>query len=164
MRANSNFEQRRFVMRMKRIGTLLTGLLMVACAATVFAAPGKGGRGSGGWGMGGGYQRMYSPATVETVSGEVISVDRITPMKGMGTGIHLQLKTDKETLSVHLGPAWYIERLDAQIEKGNTIEVKGSRVTVAGKPAIIAAEVKMGDALLTLRDNSGIPVWSGWRR
>ena len=85
-------------------------------------------------------------------------------MKGMGAGIHLQLKTDKETISVHLGPAWYIERLDAQIEKGNKIEVKGSRVTAAGKPAIIAAEVKKGDALLKLRDDSGIPAWAGWRK
>ena len=151
-------------MNTKRIGTLLTALLMVTCATTVFAAPGKGWRGSGGWGMGSGYQKMYNPATVETMSGEVIAVDRMTPMKGMGTGIHLQLKTYKETISVHLGPAWYIERLDSQIEKGNTIEVKGSRVTVAGKPAIIAAEVKKGDALLTLRDGSGIPAWSGWRR
>jgi hypothetical protein len=164
MRANSNFEQRRFVMNTKRIGTLLTALLMVTFATTVFAAPGKGGRGSGGWGMGDVYQRMYNPATMETVTGEVISVDRITPMKGMGTGIHLQLKADKETISVHLGPAWYIERLDARIEKGDKIEIKGSRVTVAGKPAIIAAEVKKDDALLKLRDDSGIPAWAGWRR
>jgi hypothetical protein len=151
-------------MNTKRIGTLLTALLIIACATTVFAAPWKGGRGSGGWGMGGAYQRLYNPATVETVSGEVVSVDRITPMKGMGAGIHLQLKTDKETISIHLGPAWYIERLDARIDKGNKIEVKGSRVTVAGKPAIIAAEVKKGDALLKLRDDNGIPAWAGWRR
>ena len=151
-------------MNMKSIGTFLTVVLIVSFATTVFAAPWKGGRGSGGWGTGGDYQRMYNPATVETVSGEVISMDRITPMKGMGAGIHLQLKTDQETISVHLGPAWYIERLDARIEKGNTIEVKGSRVSVAGKPAIIAAEVKKGDALLKLRDDSGIPAWAGWRR
>ena len=151
-------------MNMKSIGTFLTVVLIVSFATTVFAAPWKGGRGSGGWGTGGDYQRMYNPATVETVSGEVISMDRITPIKGMGAGIHLQLKTDKETISVHLGPAWYIERLDARIEKGNTIEVKGSRVSVAGKPAIIAAEVKKGDALLKLRDDSGIPAWAGWRR
>ncbi len=151
-------------MNTKLVGTLLTALLMITCATTVFAAPGNGGRGSGGWGMGSGYQRMYNPATVETVSGEVISVDRITPMKGMGSGIHLQLKTGKETVSIHLGPAWYIERLDARIEKGDRVEIKGSRVTVAGKPAIIAAEVKKGDALLKLRDDSGTPVWAGWRR
>ncbi len=148
-------------MNKKRIGRLLTALFMVVCATTVLAAPGKG---SGGWGMGGNYQRMYNPATVETVTGEVISVDRITPMKGMGAGIHLQLKTDKENVSVHLGPAWFIERLDARIEKGDNIEVKGSRVTVADKPAIIAAEVKKGDALLKLRDDAGIPAWAGWRR
>ena len=151
-------------MNTKRIGTLLTALLIATCATTVFAASWRGGRGSGGWGMGSAYQRMFNPATVETVSGEVVSVDRITPMKGMGAGIHLQLKTDKDTISIHLGPAWYIERLDARIETGDKIEVKGSRVTVAGKPAIIAAEVKKGDALLRLRDDSGIPVWSGWRR
>ncbi len=152
-------------MNMKRMGTLLSAILMVACATTVvFAAPWKGWRGSGGWGAQGSYQRLYNPATVETVSGEVVAVGQVTPIKGMGAGIHLQLKTDKETISVHLGPVWYIERLDARIEKGDTIEVKGSRVTVAGKPAIIAAEVKKGDALLTLRDDSGIPAWSGWRR
>ena len=149
-------------MNRKRIATLLTALLMVTCATTVFAAPA--GHGSGGWGMGSAYQRMYNPATVDTVSGEVISVNKMTPSKGMGTGIHLQLKTDKETISVHLGPSWYIDRLDARIEKGDAIEVKGSRVTVGGKPAIIAAEVKKGDALLKLRDDSGIPAWAGWRR
>jgi len=27
----------------------------------------------------------------------------------MGRGVHLMLKTDKETISVHLGPVWYID-------------------------------------------------------
>ena len=142
---------------------ILSAMVMVSLAVTAVAAPGMG-RGSGGWGMGGSYQRMYNPATVETVSGEVISVDRITPMKGMGTGIHLQLKTGKGTISIHLGPTWYIERLDARIEKGDAIEVKGSRVTIAGEQVIIAAIVKKGDGVLKLRDDRGIPVWSGWRR
>lgn len=146
----------------KRIATLLTALLMVTCATTAFA--GQLGRGSGGWGAGSAYQRMYNPATVESVSGEVMSVSRMTPKKGMGPGIHLQLKTDRETVSVHLGPAWYIDRLDSRIEKGDIIEVKGSRVTVSGKPVIIASEVKKGDATLRLRDDSGIPAWAGWRR
>ncbi|AJY71375.1 DNA-binding protein [Geobacter sulfurreducens] len=151
-------------MNTKRIGTLVALLLMVASATTAFAAPWKGWRGSGGWGAQGAYQRLYNPATVETMSGEVVAVERVTPLKGMGAGIHLQLRTDKETIPVHLGPAWYIERLDTRIEKGDTIEVKGSRVTIAGKPVIIAEEVKKGDALLKLRDESGIPAWAGWRR
>jgi hypothetical protein len=94
----------------------------------------------------------------------VESVDKITPMRGMYYGIHLMVKTDKETIAVDLGPGWYIERLDTKIENGDKVEVKGSRVTFAGKPAIIAAEVKKGDNVLTLRDNTDIPAWSGWRR
>ncbi len=151
-------------MNRQRIGTLMALLLVIAYATTAFAAPWKGWRGSGGWGAQGAYQRLYNPATVETVRGEVVAVERTVPLKGMGAGIHLQLKTDKETIPVHLGPAWYIERLDTRIEKGDTIEVEGSRVTIAEKPAIIAAQVKKGDAVLALRDARGIPAWSGWRR
>jgi hypothetical protein len=114
--------------------------------------------------MGASYQRMYDPATVGTVSGVIDSVDKITPMKGMSSGIHLVLKTDKETIAVHLGPEWYIERQDVKLEKGDTVEVKGSRITFDGKPAIIAAECKKGDSVLVLRDSSGVPAWAGWRR
>jgi hypothetical protein len=121
-------------------------------------------KGSGGWGSGTPYGRMYNPQTVETISGEVVSVDKITPMKGMNYGVHLTLKTDRGTISVHLGPGWYIENQDLQIAPGDRIEVKGSRITFQGKPTLIAAEVKKGDAVLVLRDASGFPVWSGWRR
>jgi hypothetical protein len=48
--------------------------------------------------MGDPYQRNYNPATVETISGTVESVDKITPVKGMYYGIHLLVKTDKETV------------------------------------------------------------------
>jgi len=60
--------------------------------------------------------------------------------------------------------AWHVENQDIKIEAGDRIEVKGSRITYAGKPAIIAAEVKKGDEILTLRDENGFPVWAGWRR
>ncbi len=121
-------------------------------------------KGSGGWGPGTPYSRMYDPAKVETISGTVESVGTAVPMKGMYAAATLTVKTDKETIAVHLGPEWYIGRLDTKIAKGDAIEVKGSRVTFADKPAIIAAEVKKGDNILVLRDSAGIPVWSGWRR
>ena len=153
-------------MRTKGIIGLIVTMSLLLITSIVLAQPmkGPGWRGSGGWGTGTPYQRMYNPATVETISGTVESVDKITPMRGMYYGIHLQLKTDKETISVHLGPGWYIERLDTKIEKGDNVQVKGSRVTMMGKPAIIAAEVKKGDSVLKLRDENGFPMWAGWRR
>ncbi|MDR4507624.1 MAG: hypothetical protein MRJ65_05200 [Candidatus Brocadiaceae bacterium] len=121
-------------------------------------------KGQGGWGSGSVYGRMFDPKTIETICGKVTKVERITPMKGMSGGIHLTVKTDKEEIAVHLGPAWYIENQDMILEQNDMIEVKGSRITFEGKPAIIAACVKKDSAVLTLRDEKGIPVWSGWRR
>ena len=118
----------------------------------------------GGWGPNTQYNRMYDPKAVETISGEVSSVDRITPGKGMSGGIHMMVKTDKEPVSVHLGPSWYIENQDVKIEPKDKVDVKGSRITFGGKPAMIATEVKKGDEVLKLRDDNGYPVWSGWRR
>jgi hypothetical protein len=107
---------------------------------------------------------MYDLKTVETVRGEVVAVERFTPVKGMSAGLHLQVKTDKEILSVHLGPEWYLERQELEIKVKDLVEVRGSRLAFEGKPALIAAEVRRGDDTLTLRDASGFPAWSGWRR
>ena len=46
--------------------------------------------------------RCHFPKTVETVSGEVISVSQITPNKGMGAGVHMTLEHE----TTHLGPSW----------------------------------------------------------
>ncbi len=142
----------------------IAAVIFPILAASVAFAGWGGWRGSGGWGAGSQYNRMYNPSTVETIVGTVEAVDKVTPMKGMYYGVHLTIKTAKETVSVHLGPGWYIERLDIKIEKGDKIEVKGSKATVEGKSVIIAAEVKKGDNVLVLRDSSGIPYWAGWRR
>jgi len=122
------------------------------------------GRGMGGWEQGSRYNRMYDPKTVETVRGEVISVDKIVPRKGMSYGLHAVLKTDMEEISIQIGTGWYLEKQDFKIAKGDTIEVKGSRIAYKEKPAIIAAEVRKGDALLKLRDENGVPAWSARRR
>ena len=151
---------------MKNFMILLAVMTMVGLFSGDGALAQKGmmGKGGGGWGPGTSYGRMYNPQSVETISGEVVSVDQITPVQGMYNGLHMVVKTDKETISVHLGPVWYIEKQDVQIAPKDKIEVKGSRIAFAGKPAIIAAEVKKADKILILRDASGIPVWSGWRR
>jgi hypothetical protein len=153
---------------MKKLGLLLFAAAIAILLATLsgYAQPRAGmmWRGSGGWGPGTPYNRMYDPKATETISGEVTSIDRITPNKGMAAGIHMNVKTDKDTVSVHLGPSWYLENQDVKIAAKDKVEVKGARTTFAGKPAIIAAEVKKGDEVLKLRDDSGFPVWSGWRR
>ena len=119
-------------------------------------------RGGGGWSSGP-YARVYDPKTVETLKGEVVQVDRVTPMRGMSEGVHVVLKTDKGTTDVHLGPAWYLDHQDTEVAVGDRVEVRGSKVNVGGKPAVVAAEVKKGNETLQLRDANGLPLWRGWR-
>ncbi|MBI5374994.1 MAG: DNA-binding protein [Candidatus Schekmanbacteria bacterium] len=119
--------------------------------------------GSVGWSPLSNYGKIYNPKTVETISGVVEKVEKITPMEGMTLGIQILLKTDKEIVPVHLGPAWYIENQDYAIEPGDKIEVKGSKCTFQGKPSIMAAEVKKGDKIMKVRDEKGFPFWCCWQ-
>ncbi|MFH1264043.1 MAG: DNA-binding protein [Pseudomonadota bacterium] len=146
-----------------KILVLLTATMFLF-ASNTFAGRGTGWQGSGGWGPGSPYSRMYDPKTIDTIRGEVVSVDRITPLRGMHKGIHLIIKTDTGTVVVHLGPDWYIERQDMKIELKDVVEVTGSRVAIEGKNVLIASEIKKGTDVLTLRDSNGFPAWAGWRR
>ncbi|MDD5232857.1 MAG: DNA-binding protein [Syntrophales bacterium] len=147
-----------------KIAVISAAILFFASVSAVPAQPWKGWRGSEGWGMGGQYQRMFDPAKVEKISGEVAGIEQVTPMRGMHYGVVLMVKTEKETVPVHLGPSWYIERLDTKFNTGDKVEVTGARTTFQGKPAIIAAEIRKDDQVLVLRDRNGVPVWAGWGR
>ena len=151
---------------MKKFGrfiSLIGILALVLTATAVWAQRGMGpGGGQGrGWGAGDAYSRMYNPQTVETLSGEVVSVDKFTPGKRMSYGVHFTLKTEKEAIPVHLGPSWYMEKQGVTIAQGDKVEVTGSRITYEGKPTIIAGEVKKGGQVLKLRDAAGVPAWAG---
>lgn len=144
---------------MKKTMVILAAVALLA-ASWPGSAPAQGGPGAG---RRDAYGRMYDPKTVETVAGEVVSVDRVAWGR-RGQGVHLTLNTGPETLSVHLGPSWFIDQQAVKIATKDRIEVTGSRVDFQGKKVIIAAEVKKGGQVLKLRDAQGIPVWAGQGR
>ncbi|MBS1493116.1 MAG: DNA-binding protein [Bacteroidetes bacterium] len=111
-------------------------------------------------GWGNKYNKIYDVNTVETVSGQVISIDKTSPDQN---GIHLVLKADNNEITVHLGPGWYIEQQNVQINVNDNITLTGSKVTYEGSKFIIAKEVKKGDLILKLRDDNGAPLWAGWK-
>lgn len=150
---------------------MLSRRLMVWCVAGALGlagsalAQGRGaGCGPGGWGGQGAYWRLFDPGKVETLSGEIVSLKRVRPMRGISEGVHLELKTDRETISVHLGPAWYLDNQDPALQAKDKVEIVGSRVQLDGKPALIASEVRKGEEVLALRGADGTPLWCGWRR
>jgi hypothetical protein len=143
---------------MKRIS--FPGILLIAIAiSTLSVASVLAQRG-----MGQGAGRMYDPATETTVKGTVEEVKQIPGQRGGASGTHLIVKTDKETLEVHLGPTAFLEKEKFTFAKGDQIEVTGSKVKIGAADALLAREVKKGGKTLTLRNAQGIPVWSGGRR
>jgi hypothetical protein len=105
--------------------------------------------------------RFFDPNTVETVSGNVVKVQR-GPMRkgGKGNFVRFTLQTDKGPLPVFLGPASYVDAQAVKLSAGDNVQVKGSRLTgPKGKTTITAIEVMKGDQVLKLRDDQGKPLW-----
>lgn len=109
-----------------------------------------------GWG----YGRMFNPRTVETIHGQVERVETTT--HGRRQGVHLLVKTETGTIPVVLGPSWFIDNQETKIRPKDQVSVTGSKITVEGKPALIASEVRTDGQLLTLRNQYGRPVWAAW--
>lgn len=113
-----------------------------------------------------GGMRTYDPATEMTVKGTVEAVTTKSHMSGM-ENTWLTVKTEKETMQVRVGPAWFLSQKNMFFAKGDQVEVVGSHVRFANGEWLIAREVKMGGQKLTLRDKDGRPMWFGksndWR-
>ncbi len=103
----------------------------------------------------------YDLATVETISGDVLKVNTVRRRGGRFSAIHLVVATHGgETIDVLLGPSYFLDKQPVRIGEKDKIEVTGSRITTSGgKPAIIAATVRKGDAVLKLREADGTPLW-----
>lgn len=123
--------------------------------------PGRGWRHDGprrgAWGPRG--RDMYNPASEEVLEGEVVRVEVGRGQRGP-RGVHVWLDSDDEFIPVLLGPAWYLKDQSVKLEKGDRIIVRGSRVDNPRGPALIAAEFRKDDRLVTLRDEEGVPRWA----
>ncbi len=104
--------------------------------------------------------RAYNPATEITVKGTVDEVNEFS-QRGGARGIHVRLKTNQGTLDVRLGPSGFLAAKGLTVEKGDHIEVTGSKVTYNQVEAVLARVVKKGDTVVTLRDPDGVPLWAG---
>lgn len=109
-----------------------------------------------------GQEPRYDTSTEVTVRGAIQEVKQVTGGMGMGnvTGTHIVLKTDQETIEIHLGPSTFIAEQKLVLQSGDAVQVIGSRVTMAGAGAILAREIRKGEQTVTLRDGQGLPAWS----
>jgi hypothetical protein len=112
-------------------------------------------------GKGGGPGVSYNPQSVVTVTGIVISKTPAPVKPGLPYLVYLTVKTEKDKITVFLGPSVFIDQMPVQIKQLDRIQVTGSQVTWAGKPVILTAEINKGDQVIKLRGPDGVPLWSG---
>ena len=105
---------------------------------------------------------MYDPQTVTTVTGTVATseVSQRQRRRQMAQGM-VMLSTKEGEVMVHLGPPWYLHQQELDLKAGDTLEVKGSKITQNGVTTIMAAEVTSGGQTVKLRDEQGVPLWRG---
>jgi hypothetical protein len=146
--------------------TVIIVVALVLASFTLADAQRWGGKGRWGSWAGNYYHWNWDPATVETVKGEVMTKDSITPQKDKNwspaVGMTLK-KEDDYAVYVHLGPQWYIDKQELAINVGDKVEVTGSKIMVEGNMVILVSSIKKDDKTWQLRDEKGFPFWSARR-
>lgn len=144
---------------MKRFMILLSMFLLVGVFVVgALAQPQGKSPTSEGWPMG----RMYDPKTVEKLDGKIESLEQVTAGKmDIPARVLLKLKTSKETVTVYLGPEWYLEKQEVKLSPGDYIQVRGSRITLDNKPVILPNEVIKNSKVMQFWDEQGRPRWRG---
>jgi DNA/RNA endonuclease YhcR with UshA esterase domain len=65
----------------------------------------------------------------------------------------------KGTIEIHLAPATFMKQYEMVINKGDNIEIQGSKILFEGKPALLAKTVAIDRTTYTFRDAAGKPLW-----
>jgi hypothetical protein len=102
----------------------------------------------------------YDVSTEAKFKGVIDEVhDRQCPISG-GMGSHFMLKlADGKILEVHLATTKFVKSYELVFNKGDEVEVTGSKVEFEGVDAILAREVKRGNDDFVFRDPQGKPIW-----
>jgi hypothetical protein len=134
------------------VKALFSGLfLVVALLALPLAAAGPKPQANG--------TPKYDPATETTIKGTVQEVKTFACKLGGPSGYHLEVKTEKGVVEVHVAASKYLTDYEFQFAVGDEVEVVGSVVQMDGKDAFLARTIKKGQNTYVFRDPKGNPLW-----
>jgi hypothetical protein len=100
-----------------------------------------------------------------TITGKVTRVYTETLQDKMHPGMAILIDTkDHGQVRVHLGPTWYLERQEFDLDPGQEVTIQGICLEEKGETRLIASQVIVGNSILLLRDTEGRPMWEAWRK
>lgn len=104
---------------------------------------------------------VYNSATMVDVEGTITAV-RNVPAGNPMPGTHLTVKTKTDSLDIYLGPSSFIKFLKTSFPVGREVSVLGSKVNFRKSAVVLTNQIDIGPVALTLRDETGAPVWQNW--
>jgi hypothetical protein len=105
------------------------------------------------------YSTMFNPKTVGAVSGEVVRLEQVPSGNRRDLCVQAVLKTPQGQVTAVLGPKTYMTKHQLTVAPQDRLTITGSRISILGKPFILATEVK-GDRTMKLREAGGRPLWA----
>lgn len=101
--------------------------------------------------------RAFNPKTITTIKGTISQVNSTS--KGGITATVMKVKTDTETLSVLVGPTWFIKKQGLNLKVNDTVEVTGSKTMLQSRSIIITTTIIKDGDTYTFRQLNGNPEW-----
>ena len=101
----------------------------------------------------------FDPRDVVTVVGTVARVGLVPRAGGGGRDVTLVLRTDiEDEIAVAVAPRLAVKRKGLRLRSGDEVQVTGWQIA-RGKPALVAAEIRIEGRLFVFRDRYGHPLW-----
>lgn len=116
--------------------------------------------GTGGWSATSPYVRQFDTNSLVTLRGWVVRLESFRPGGGASPGLRAIVQSGADKVTVHLGPRWFLERQELQLQPKDPVAIEGSRVQMGGDSVVIARAISCGERSLVLRDAEGSPAWS----
>lgn len=105
------------------------------------------------------YSDLFNPATLGTISGKVVSVEKTLSGNSRDYCVHATVQTGKGLVKAVFAPLSFMQKENLTIAPGDRLTLQGSMITVMGKPYILVTEVT-GDRTMKLREPNGRPAWA----
>ncbi len=138
-----------------------TGTILILGAVTAMANSQAVKLPSGGYRADSPYSKMYNTGHAVSFKGTVVGIQKAPPIEGMAPSESLLVKsTSGGTISVELGPTWFVDNQEAKIHMKDHITVTGSKVMMNGHGVILAMRLVHGKQVLAMRTSAGRPYWS----
>lgn len=101
----------------------------------------------------------YDSSDEVSVQGMVQDVQQFyCPISGE-QGTHLIVKTENGTVQVHIAPTRFLRSNNLSFNRGDEIQVVGSRIVYQGHDAMIARSITRAGQTVAFREPNGRPLW-----